>query len=193
MHLRALGCPGADSPRHEVLLLRVGSPPGLLPAGTAPCGGSSRPKPPKPCICPVQFQTQVQTSLSSRHSCPNRILALISLRARRPAFRGGRVGGWHGARPRQGAGHLSGAACSAGRDLPPKLNFNPAHESSTKSTPDGSSTRCSSQSHGFVPVPQTAGSGDWHPQEGRWGTHLGVQWESNGAVLPFPQEGRRVE
>lgn len=35
----------------------------------------------------------------------------------------------------QGRGHLSGAAGLAGRDLPPKLNFDPAHKSSSKSLP----------------------------------------------------------
>lgn len=33
----------------------------------------------------------------------------------------------------QGRDHLSGAAGLDGRDLPPKLNFNPAHKSSSRS------------------------------------------------------------
>lgn len=40
-----------------------------------------------------------------------------------------------GCESQQGRGHLSGAAGLAGRDLPPKLNFNPAHKSSSKSLP----------------------------------------------------------
>lgn len=40
-----------------------------------------------------------------------------------------------GCESQQGRGHLSGAAGLAGWDLPPKLNFNLAHKSSSKSPP----------------------------------------------------------
>lgn len=40
-----------------------------------------------------------------------------------------------GCESQQGRGHLSGAAGLAGWDPPPKLNFNPAHKSSSKSLP----------------------------------------------------------
>lgn len=101
------------------------------------------------------FELKYKQSPAPAAPTPDQIWR-YDLCGRRPAFRGGTVRGRMAPGPgpttglvggsHQGLDHLSGTASSDGGALPPKLNFNPAHKSSSRSpatptpTPAGSTT-----------------------------------------------------
>lgn len=128
-------CPGPHTPMGQLLGL----------AGPRPQRRPWRRQfPSKALSVLVNFELMCKQGSARSAPAPNRIRCYdFSAGGGQPSGEGagaGRLARGPGPTARQaggswrGRGHLSGAAGLAGRDLPPKLNFNPAHKSS-KSIP----------------------------------------------------------